>query len=154
MKWMAAQHPSLTLTSYKDRTHPDAVLLPVLFPGPACVAVEEHVAADPVRAAVAPLCGHRRHLHPVPEVQLEPRLAVRDQGRPTAGSWGVIGKRETHNIILILRWNYFNSRQTTCGWNWQTSLTNQIVTHWITLILNSKWSPWFFLCHLNWKTSQ
>lgn len=65
-------------------THPDAVLVPVLFPGPARVAVEQQEAADPVPAVIPSLRGNRRHLHLLPEVHLEPGLLVGHQGRPAS----------------------------------------------------------------------
>lgn len=69
-------------------THPDAVLMPVLFPGPARVTVEQQVTADPVPAVVAALRGHGRHLHLLPEVHLQPGLLIGHHGRPASSSWG------------------------------------------------------------------
>lgn len=65
-------------------THPDAVLVPVLFPGPARVTVEQQVTADPVPAVIPSLRGNRRHLHLLLEVHLEPGLLVGHQGRPAS----------------------------------------------------------------------
>lgn len=67
-------------------THPYIVLLPVLLPDSARVTEQEHVAADPVGAAVSALSGHRRHLHPVPQVHLQPRVPVSQLRAPPTSS--------------------------------------------------------------------
>lgn len=67
-------------------THPYVVVLPVLLPDTARVAVEQHVAPNPVRAAVATLRSYARHLHPVPQVHLQPRVPIRQLGAPSTSS--------------------------------------------------------------------
>ena len=93
-------------------THPDTVLMPVLFPDPARVAVEQQVTADPVPAVIPSLCGHSRHLHLLLEVHLEPGLLVSHHGRPTSCSWGIA---EKYGQRVSIKHRYCRSAVDCCG---------------------------------------
>ena len=103
-------------------THPDTVLMPVLFPNPARVAVEQQVTADPVPAVIPSLCGHSRHLHLLLEVHLEPGLLVSHHGRPTSCSWGIA---EKYRQRVSIKHRYCRSAVDCCGFYTQLHLGSE-----------------------------
>lgn len=56
--------------------YPEAVFLPMLSPVVSCVTEHQHITGQPVRAAVASLCGYGSDLGPPPQIHLQPLVLI------------------------------------------------------------------------------